>query len=102
MHITIWLRATLLSTVFLVTAAASAQTSTCKDSLVHRQLLFEMWNAASQEEPKKVYDACKAMQAHARAEGDRFAVYTAWVCADAVRLRADRRSVASLLILVCY
>lgn len=81
MHITIWLRAILLSAVLLLTAPASAQTSTCKDSVVHRQLLFEMWNAAGQEEPKKVYDACKAMQAHARAEDDRFAVYTAWVCA---------------------
>ncbi len=79
MHITIWLRAILLSAVLLLTAPASAQTSTCKDSVVHRQLLFEMWNAARQENPKKVYDACKAMQAHARAEGDRFAVYTAWV-----------------------
>ena len=81
MYMNNWLRASLLMVVLLVTTSISAQTSTCKDSVVHRQLLFEMWNASTQENPTKVYDACKAMQAHARAEGDRFSVYTAWVCA---------------------
>lgn len=80
MTVNYWIRTICFAVAILATSKVQAQDNLCKDSLLHRQLLFEMWAAANQDDSKKVYDACKAMQKHARAEGDRFTNYTAAVC----------------------
>jgi hypothetical protein len=39
-----------------------------------------MWGSCGQEDTAVVYNACKAYQQHAKADGDNDAYYNAWVC----------------------
>ncbi len=74
------LRLLLVAIAFLSAPQVSAQTPQCKDTLEHRRLQEEMWEACGQEEPNVLYKACQDYQTHAKAEGDKESYYNAWVC----------------------
>lgn len=58
----------------------TAQNLTCRDTVEHQRLETAMWGACAQEDPKVLYDACVALQHHAKEEKDMFSAYTTWVC----------------------
>lgn len=74
------LRLLLVAIVFLSVSQVSAQAPQCKDTLEHKRLQKEMWGSCGQEDTAVVYNACKAYQQHAKADGDNDAYYNAWVC----------------------
>ena len=75
------LKTTLLTAVLLSGASLlHAQQQMCRDSVEHKRLQKAMWDACGQDDKQKVYDACKAYQAHASQEDDLDAYYNAWVC----------------------
>ena len=76
-----WLRAMLFAVASLASATVSAQDlSSCKDTVEHRRLQKAMWDACGGESSREVYEAAKAYQRHADAEGDLDSHYNAWVC----------------------
>ena len=74
------LRILFLVMMFLASLQVSAQTPVCKDTAEHNRLQQAMWDRCSQDSPDVLYQACVEFQNHARADGDMFSAYTAWVC----------------------
>lgn len=73
-----------LRTVFFwmmlfASSCVSAQTPECKDTAEHRRLEQAMWDCCAQDSAEVLYQACVDFQNHARADGDMFSAYTAWV-----------------------
>ena len=72
-----------------------AQEPVCKDTVIHHRLQKAMWKACDQDNAKVLYNACKAFQAHANADGDLDSYYNAWVCGIVYNLnRMNIRGVA--------
>ena len=63
-----------------VVSSAMAQTSLCKDTAEHRRLEMAMWTAGGQDDPDKLYSACREFHKHALEEKDMYSVYQAWIC----------------------
>ena len=74
------LRIMLLVMMLFASSHVLAQTPLCKDTAEHNRLQQAMWDCCAQDSPDVLYQACVAFQNHARADGDMFSAYTAWVC----------------------
>ena len=66
--------------MLLASSQVSAQAPLCKDTAEHNRLQQAMWDCCTQDSPDVLYQACVEFQNHARADGDMFSAYTAWVC----------------------
>ena len=66
--------------MLLASSQVPAQAPLCKDTAEHNRLQQAMWDCCTQDSPDVLYQACVEFQNHARADGDMFSAYTAWVC----------------------
>lgn len=80
MRINPWYRMILSAVLILAPVLLFAQEPVCKDTVAHHRLQKAMWKACDQDNAKVLYNACKAFQAHANADGDLDSYYNAWVC----------------------
>ena len=78
--------------VMAVVIPLTAQTPACKDTAEHRRLQSAMWDAATGNDPEKVYLAAVKFQNHADDEGDYEGHYNAWMCGVAFNL--DRMNIS--------
>ena len=80
MRTSLWHRMIISTVLIMAPVLLFAQVTVCKDTVVHHRLQKAMWEACGQDDPKVLYDACKAFQAHASSDGDLDSYYNAWIC----------------------